>query len=252
MSLIALFGPVESAREQVLLAALSGAAAVARLEISPPAAELRAQTRAFRARYEALPNPTAGRLGGLGLPGSPLATPWGRGADQLEQLAIDEELDGVPRPAAGGWLALTLTAVGTPDQQERWVRQALEGTLGICQLFSEPDAAATCVAQDPSGADYGRVDRQRSEGMDQWALTADWGYALVRTDPDAEKNAGISVMMIDMTAPGVDRRPLRQITGDAHFAEVFLDNVFVPDDDVIGEVNQGWGVARTPWATSGW
>jgi alkylation response protein AidB-like acyl-CoA dehydrogenase len=76
-------------------------------------------------------------------------------------------------------------------------------------------------------------------------LTADWGYALVRTDPDAPKHAGITVTMIDMKAPGVEVRPLRQITGDAHFAEVFLDDVFVPDADVIGEVNRGWGIART-------
>jgi alkylation response protein AidB-like acyl-CoA dehydrogenase len=247
MSLIALFGPIESAREQVLVAALSGAAAVARLEVSPPAPELRAQARAFRARYEALPESQRRAAlvdSGFLVPHWP--PPWGRGADQLEQLAIDEELDGLPRPAAGGWLALTLTAVGTPDQQERWVRQALEGTLGICQLFSEPDAGSDLASLKT------RAERTAGgwvvNGQKVWtsgALTADWGYALVRTDPAAEKHAGISVMMIEMTAPGVDRRPLRQITGDAHFAEVFLDNVFVPDDDVIGEINQGWGVART-------
>ena len=126
------------------------------------------------------------------------------------------------------------------------MRPALEGTLGICQLFSEPDAGCDLASLKTRAerTDGGWV----VNGQKVWTsggMTADWGYALVRTDPEAEKHAGITVMMIDMKAPGVDRRPLRQITGDAHFAEVFLDNVFVPDDDVIGEINHGWGIART-------
>jgi alkylation response protein AidB-like acyl-CoA dehydrogenase len=247
MSLITLFGPIEDTRERVLVAALSGQTPVARLEVSPPAPELRAQARQFRARYESLPEGERRAAlvdSGFLVPHWP--PPWGRGADLLEQVAIDEELAGVPRPAAGGWLALTLTAVGTPEQQERWVRQALEGTIGICQLFSEPDAGSDLASLKT------RAERTDGgwhvNGQKVWTsggMTADWGYALVRTDPDAEKHAGITVMMINMTAPGVDRRPLRQITGDAHFAEVFLDHVFVPDRDVIGEVNHGWAIART-------
>jgi alkylation response protein AidB-like acyl-CoA dehydrogenase len=215
--------------------------------VSPPAPELRTAARAFRARYESLPDSERRAAlvdSGFLVPHWP--PPWGRGADLLEQLAIDEELDGLPRSAAGGWLALTLTAVGTPEQQERWVRQSLEGTLGICQLFSEPDAGSDLASLKT------RAERTDGgwivNGQKVWTsggMTADWGYALVRTEPNAEKHAGITVMMINMTAPGVDRRPLRQITGDAHFSEVFLDNVFVPNDDVIGEINQGWGIART-------
>jgi alkylation response protein AidB-like acyl-CoA dehydrogenase len=247
MSLIALFGPLEEAREQVLVAALAGQAPISQLDVSPPAPELRTAARAFRARYESLPDSERRAAlvdSGFLVPHWP--PPWGRGADLLEQLAIDEELDGLPRSAAGGWLALTLTAVGTPEQQERWVRQSLEGTLGICQLFSEPDAGSDLASLKT------RAERTDGgwivNGQKVWTsggMTADWGYALVRTEPNAEKHAGITVMMINMTAPGVDRRPLRQITGDAHFSEVFLDNVFVPNDDVIGEINQGWGIART-------
>jgi alkylation response protein AidB-like acyl-CoA dehydrogenase len=247
MSLISVFGPIEEARERVLVAALSGKTPITRLDVSPEAPDLRAQARQFRARYESLPDGERRAAlvdSGFLVPHWP--PPWGRGADLLEQVAIDEELAGLPRPAAGGWLALTLTAVGTPEQQERWVRQALEGTIGICQLFSEPDAGSDLASLKT------RAERTDGgwivNGQKVWTsggMTADWGYALVRTDPAAEKHAGITVMMIHMTAPGVDRRPLRQITGDAHFAEVFLDNVFVPDRDVIGEINQGWGIART-------
>lgn len=246
MSLIALFGSIEDAREDVLRAALAGDRPVTRLDVSPPAPEVRAQAREFRYRYESLPEEERRAAlieSGFLLPHWP--PPWGRGADLLEQIAIDEELDGIPRGAAGGWLALTLSAVGTPEQQERWVRPALDGSIGICQLFSEPDAGSDLAALKT------RAERTDGgwlvNGQKVWTsggMTADWGYALVRTDPEAEKHAGITVMMIDMNAPGVERRGLRQITGDAHFAEVFLDDVFVPDSDVIGEVNHGWGIAR--------
>jgi alkylation response protein AidB-like acyl-CoA dehydrogenase len=247
MTLIVLFGPIEAAREAVLVAALDGHTPMAHLDVSPTAEHLRHDARAFRARYESLPEAERRAAlvdSGFLVPHWP--PPWGRNADLLDQVAIDEELAGVPRSAAGGWLALTLTEVGTPEQQRRWVRPALEGTLGICQLFSEPDAGSDLAALKTKAerTDGGWV----INGQKVWtsgAMTAEWGYALVRTNPDVEKHAGITVMMLDMTAPGVDRRPLRQITGDGHFAEVFLDNVFVPDADVIGEINHGWAIART-------
>jgi 3-oxochol-4-en-24-oyl-CoA dehydrogenase len=247
MSLLALFGPLEDARERVLEAALEGQRPVAKLDASPPAPQLRAEARAFREHYEALPEAERRAAlvdSGFLVPHWP--PPWGRNADLLEQIAIDEELAGVPRFAGGGWLALTLTAVGTPDQQRRWVRPSMDGTIGICQLFSEPDAGSDLASLKT------RAERVEGgwvvNGQKVWTsggMTADWGYALVRTNPEAEKHAGITVMMIDMNSDGVDRRPLRQITGDAHFAEVFLDNVFVPDDNVIGDINHGWGIART-------
>ena len=247
MSLIALFGPIEEAREQILDAALAGAVRVARIEVSSPAEAVRAEARAFRERYESLPEEDRRAAlvdSGFLVPHWP--PPWGRNADLTDQVAIDEELEGIPRQASGGWLALTLTAVGTAAQQERWVRPALEGTLGICQLFSEPDAGSDLASLKTRAerTDGGWV----VNGQKVWTsggMTADWGYALVRTDPNAARHAGITVMMINMRDRGVDRRGLRQITGDAHFAEVFLDNVFVPDENVIGEVNHGWGIART-------
>jgi alkylation response protein AidB-like acyl-CoA dehydrogenase len=247
MSLIALFGPLEDTRERVLVAQLAGARPMARLDVSPAAESIRAEARAFRATYESLPDSERRKaLVDSGFLVPHWQPPWGKGADMLEQIAIDQELAGIPRGAAGGWLALTLTAVGTPEQQERWVRPSIEGTIGICQLFSEPDAGSDLASLKTRAE---RVDGGWVvNGQKVWTsggLTADWGYALVRTDPEAPKHAGITVMMIDMKARGVEVRPLRQITGDAHFAEVFLDNVFVPDGDVIGDINRGWGIART-------
>jgi alkylation response protein AidB-like acyl-CoA dehydrogenase len=216
--------------------------------VEPPAGAeaLRAEVREFRARYETLDEQDRrGALldSGYLLPHWP--APWGRGATPAEQFVIDEELAGIPRQAGGGWVALTLTTVGTADQQRRWVRPALDGSISICQLFSEPDA----------GSDLASLKTRAERGDEGWivngqkvwtsgAHTADWGYALVRTNPAASKHAGLTVMMIDMKAPGVEVRPLRQITGDAHFNEVFLTDVFVPDSDVIGDVDRGWSVAR--------
>ena len=245
MSLIALFGPIEDARETVVRSALAGGRPRARLEL-PTAGDLRAAVRAFRDRYESLPE--AARRdelvdSGYLVPHWP--APWGLGAGPAEQVVIDEELDGIPRRAGGGWIALTLASVGTPDQQARWIRPSLDGTLSICQLFSEPDAGSdlASIKTRAERADGGWL----VNGQKVWtsgAHVADWGYALVRTNPDVPKRAGISVMMIDMKAEGVEVRPLRQITGDAHFNEVFLTDVFVPDADVIGEVDRGWSIAR--------
>ena len=125
------------------------------------------------------------------------------------------------------------------------MRPSLDQTLSICQLFSEPDAGSDLASLKTKAdrADGGWV----VNGQKVWtsgAQGADWGYALVRTDPDVEKHAGITVMMIDMRATGVEVRPLREITGEAHFNEVFLTDVFVPDENVVGEVNRGWSIAR--------
>ena len=126
------------------------------------------------------------------------------------------------------------------------MRPSLDQTLSICQLFSEPDAGSDLASLKTKAdrADGGWV----VNGQKVWtsgAQGADWGYALVRTDPDVEKHAGITVMMIDMRATGVEVRPLREITGEAHFNEVFLTDVLVAEDEehVVGEVNRGWSMA---------
>lgn len=174
-------------------------------------------------------------------------TPWGRAANVLEQLVIEEEFAGIERPDMGitGWVALTIAQEGTDDQRARWVEPVLRGQVMWCQLFSEPGAGSDAAAVRTSAK---KVDGGwRVTGQKVWTSLAhmcQWGLATVRTDPDAPKHAGVTMMAIDMNAEGVTVNPLRGITGDAHFNEVFFDDVFVPDADVVGDVNKGWLVAR--------
>ncbi|VBA55743.1 acyl-CoA dehydrogenase [Mycobacterium pseudokansasii] len=179
--------------------------------------------------------------------------PYGRGATAAEQLLIDQEMAsaGVVRPdlVIGWWAAPTILEHGTPDQIERFVPATLRGEFLWCQLFSEPGAGSDLASL--------RTRAVRTEGG--WLLTgqkvwtskahlAKWGVCLARTDPDAPKHKGITYFLVDMTSPGIEIRPLREITGDALFNEVFLDNVFVPDEMVVGAVNDGWRLARTTLA----
>jgi len=174
--------------------------------------------------------------------------PWGRAAGAVEQLVIEEELAGIPRPSMGigEWVVLTITQHGTPEQLERWIWPSLHGELTWCQLFSEPGAGsdAAAVATKAVKVEGG----WRVTGQKVWTSTAQYcnrGLATVRTDPAAAKHKGITMMAIDLKAPGVEVRPLREITGAAMFNEVFFDDVLVPDEDVVGEVNAGWTVARS-------
>jgi alkylation response protein AidB-like acyl-CoA dehydrogenase len=179
--------------------------------------------------------------------------PWGRDASAVEQVVIDELLaeSGVDRPyiAVGAWALPVVIAYGTEDQTARWVRPTLMGELTWCQLFSEPGAGSDLASLTT------RAERSEGgwnlSGQKVWtsmAHVADWGICLARTDPSAAKHDGITYFIVDMHAPGVDIRPLRELTGAALFNEVFLDAVFVPDDCVIGEVNRGWGIARVTLA----
>jgi alkylation response protein AidB-like acyl-CoA dehydrogenase len=173
--------------------------------------------------------------------------PWGREAGAIEQLVIEEEFEGIDLPDLGitGWVNLTISQVGSDDQRNRWIEPVLRGRDQWCQLFSEPGAGSDAAAVRTVGK---RVEGGwRVTGQKVWtsvALDCQWGLATVRTDPDAAKHAGVSMMAIDLSAEGVEIRPLREITGDALFNEVFFDDVFVPDSDVVGAVGEGWKVAR--------
>jgi alkylation response protein AidB-like acyl-CoA dehydrogenase len=151
----------------------------------------------------------------------------------------------VPDLGIGGWVTLTLTQHATPEQLQRWIWPTLLGDLVWCQLFSEPNAGSDAAAVQTTGV---RVEGGwRVSGQKVWTSNAQCcnrGLATVRTDSVAPKHKRITTMVVDLRAAGVEIRPLREITGEAVFNEVFLDDVFVPDSDVVGRVNEGWSVAR--------
>jgi 3-oxochol-4-en-24-oyl-CoA dehydrogenase len=175
--------------------------------------------------------------------------PWGRQASAVEQLVIEEEFNaaGVKRPSyqITGWVILTLTQYSNDDQVARWIKPALDQELIWCQLFSEPDAGSDAAGVKTKAT---RVDGGwLVNGQKVWttgAHLASFGLITVRTNPEAAKHAGITTMVVDMHAPGVEIRPLRMVNGGAEFNEVFFNDVFVPDDDVVGPVDAGWTVAR--------
>jgi 3-oxochol-4-en-24-oyl-CoA dehydrogenase len=175
--------------------------------------------------------------------------PWGRDAGAIEQLVIEQEFAaaGIKRPSYGitSWIILTLIQYASPDQIARWVRPALNQDVTWCQLFSEPGAGS-----DAAGIRTRATKTEKGwliNGQKVWtsgAHLADFGLATVRTNPDAPKHEGITTMVIDMHAPGITIRPLKMPTGNSDFNEVFFDDVFVPDADVVGPVDAGWTVAR--------
>ena len=178
----------------------------------------------------------------------------GRGASPVEVALYNMEYAraGAPQPVNRVGINLagpTLLACGTEQQQARWLPAILDASEIWCQLFSEPDAGSDLASLRTRGVrtDDGWI----VSGQKVWtsyAQFAKWGIALVRTDPDAKKHAGITYMVIDMEAPGIEIRPLHQITDESEFNEVFLEEVFVPDDQIVGGLHHGWSVANTTLA----
>ena len=178
----------------------------------------------------------------------------GRGAS-LRQVAIyNEELARAGAPPLLGRVGVTLVGPtlmthGTEAQRARWMPRILGADDVWCQLFSEPDAGSDLAALSTRAVKT--ASGYRVSGQKVWssyATFADTGIALVRTDPEAPPHRGISMLAISMDAPGVEIRPLRQMTGEPEFNEVFLDDVEVPIDALIGPENAGWKVANTTLA----
>ena len=189
--------------------------------------------------------------GGLAVPMWPREY-GGLGATADQATVIGRELARYERPDLypfGVGLSLvgpTLLTHGTPEQRARWLPAIRTGEQIWCQLFSEPDAGSDLAALTARAEADG--DIWRITGSKVWssrAHYAKWGLLLSRTDPDVPKHAGITAFAIDMGAPGVEVRPLRQMNGDTHFNQVFLDGAAVPAEDRIGDVNKGWAVAIT-------
>jgi alkylation response protein AidB-like acyl-CoA dehydrogenase len=240
----------EEAARDVTDLARRGVRRARTVDLPPEAESIRAEVRQFVEKVRDLDRAAQRKAlidAGYATPHWP--KPWGRDARAVEQLVIEQEFGGagVKRPAYGitGWVILTLIQYATPDQTERWVRQALRQDVIWCQLFSEPDAGSDAAGIKTRGT---RVDGGwLVNGQKVWtsgAHLARYGLATVRTNPDAPKHEGITMMVIDMKAPGVAVRPLKMPTGNSEFNEVFFNDVLVPDDDVVGPVDGGWTVAR--------
>ena len=176
---------------------------------------------------------------------------WGGtgNADPLRTTVVGEEMAhaGVPTPIGAGLLAaMALIHFGSNDQKARYLPRIRAGQDIWCQLFSEPSAGSDLASLTTRARRDG--DDFIVDGQKVWTTNgqhADWGYLLTRTNPDVPKHAGITAFVLDMTSPGVDVRPLREITGTSDFNEVFLDGVRIPPGNVLGAVDGGWEVATT-------
>ncbi|MEQ8841850.1 MAG: acyl-CoA dehydrogenase [Acidimicrobiales bacterium] len=224
------------------------------MELPDEAESIRPGVRAWLDALIASPKDTWNRrIADAGYLAPHWPVPWGRGATAVEQVVIDQEFRaaGVRRPhlQVAAWVLPTLLAHGTDAQQERWVGPSLRQEIMWCQLFSEPEAGSDLASLRMTAVRDG--DGWRLTGQKVWtsmAHSADWGICLARTSPDRPRHDGITCFFVDMTSEGIEVRPLREINGDAWFNEVFFDDVFVPDDCVIGAVDDGWRAGRTTLA----
>ncbi|MEO9224442.1 MAG: acyl-CoA dehydrogenase family protein, partial [Acidimicrobiales bacterium] len=192
------------------------------------------------------------KLAGAGWVGVTWPTEYGgRGFGPAQHFIVQEELARARAPEMVGRIGInlagpTIMAHGTPAQKERWLARILRADDLWCQLFSEPgagsDLASLTTKATPVDGGW------RLNGQKVWtsyAQFASWGVCLARTDPAAQKRDGISYLAVDMVSPGVDVRPLRQLTGECEFNEVYFTDVFVPKEQLVGPENEGWRVANS-------
>lgn len=240
-------GDQDALRDRVIELQVNGVRRGHSVDLPPEAEQYRRAVQEFRAELEEVEEADRQKLwarSGYLQPHWP--KPYGRDANSTEQLIIEEVLDGLDKPSLGlgEWVVPTLLQHGSTEQIERLMWPSLEGEVRWCQLFSEPGAGsdAAAVTTKARRVEGGWV----VTGQKVWtsdAVNCQRGLATVRTDPDVPKHKGITAMVIDLADPAVQIRPLTEITGETLFNEVFFDDVFVPDRDVVGAVNSGWSVA---------
>jgi alkylation response protein AidB-like acyl-CoA dehydrogenase len=254
LSLRALLGPAGRWAEQAARLATGGVRRKLEIDLPDDAAAWRTGIRAELAEIAGLSwADRIERFAAGGWVAPHLPRPWGRAATPLEQVIIAQELRAAklrpPTLFIGSWAMSALVGYGTPEQQERFLPRTLRGQITWCQLFSEPGA----------GSDLAGISTRAERADGGWRLTgqkiwtslarqAHWAICIARTDPAQPRHGGISYFLVDMSSPGIEVRPLREMTGDELFNQVFLDNVFVPDECVVGEINGGWKVARSTLA----
>lgn len=250
LMLAACFGRAsEHPRRVVDTATTTGMRAV-NIDLDPDTEKLRAEIRAEVAALKAMdrePRKVAIAEGGWVLPYLP--RPWGRAASPVEQIIIAQEFTAgrVKRPqiAIAAWIVPSIVAFGTEEQKQRFLPPTFRGDIFWCQLFSEPGAGSDLAGLTTKAV---RADGGwRITGQKIWTTAAQysqWGALLARTDPSAPKHNGITYFLLDMRSEGVTVKPLRELTGNAMFNTVYIDDVFVPDECVLGEVNRGWEVSR--------
>ncbi|MGW6652143.1 acyl-CoA dehydrogenase [Streptomyces sp. CB02130] len=246
-----LLGPADAHRLRAARLAEAGARRELTLELPTGADRHRAEARPHLVAARGLaPREARRALAPTGYAAPHLPAPYGLGAGPVQQLAIQQELREqgirIGDLSIATWVVPSLIAYGTEEQRERYLPATLRGDLQWCQLFSEPDAGSDLAALRTRAVRTG--EGWRITGQKVWtsaARTADHGILLARTDPDAPKHRGLTYFLVDMKqARGIDIRPLKEITGESLFNEVYFDDVLLPADAVVGEVGGGWRVAR--------
>jgi alkylation response protein AidB-like acyl-CoA dehydrogenase len=250
LGLVAAFGRSHDYPQRVFDTATATGMRPLDIDLDPDTEKLRDEIRAEVAGLKEITREdrkAAIAEGGWVLPYLP--KPWGRAATPVEQIIISQEFSAgrVKRPAMGiaAWLIPSIVAYGTDEQKQRFLSPTFRGEMIWCQLFSEPGAGSDLASLTTKAT---KVDGGwRITGQKIWTTAAQfsqWGALLARTNPSAPKHNGITYFLLDMKQPGVEVKPLRELTGNALFNTVFIDDVFVPDDLVLGEVDHGWEVSR--------
>jgi alkylation response protein AidB-like acyl-CoA dehydrogenase len=248
--LAASFGRASEYPQNVVDAATTTGMRAIDIDLDPDTEKLRGDIRSEVAALKEMDREqrtVALAEGGWVLPYLP--TPWGRASNPVEQIIISQEFASgrVKRPQVGiaAWVIPSIVAFGTEEQKQRFLPPTFRGEMIWCQLFSEPGAGSDLAGLSTKAT---RVDGGwRISGQKIWTTAAQfsqWGALLARTDPSAPKHNGITYFLLDMKSEGVTVKPLRELTGQEFFNTVYIDDVFVPDEYVLGEVNRGWEVSR--------